>query len=106
MSASLGSRFLSAISGSNSNTWFQYGGRLAPLFEDDPQAQAAFVFVDAFAKKNGKVPTLETIKEATGLLLTQEPADAEFLFDQLMDRRIKRQLALSGQDVQKLLPRT
>lgn len=103
MSASLGTRFLSAISGGDSNTWFQYGGRLAPLFEDDPQAQQAFVFVDTFAKKNGKVPTLSTIQEATGLMLTQEPSDAEFLFDQLMDRRIKRQLALTGQDVQKLL---
>lgn len=103
MSASLGSRFLSAISGGDSNTWFQYGGRLAPLFEDDPQAQQAFTFVDKFAKKNGKVPTLETIKEATGLMLVSETSDAEFLFDQLMDRRIKRQMALSGQEVQQLL---
>lgn len=103
MSASLGSRFLSAVAGVNSAKWFQYGGRLPPLFEDDPLAQTAFVFVDQFARKHGKVPTLDTIKEATGLSLTVETSDAEFLFDQLMDRRIKRQMALSGQDVQKLL---
>lgn len=100
---SLGTRFLASVGGANSQKWFQYGGRLAPLFEDDPQAQAAFLFVDEFARKHGKVPTTQTIKEATGLTLVQETADTEYLFEQLMDRRIKRQLALSGQEVQKLL---
>lgn len=103
MSASLGTRFLAAISGGSSGVWFQYGGRLEPLFEDDPQAKAAFTYVDAFAKQHGKVPSLSTIKEATGLPLTQETADVEFLFDQLMDRRVKRTMALSGQEVQQHL---
>ena len=101
--STLGTRFLSAVGGATAQKWFQYGGRLPPLFEDDPTAQAAFNFVDAFARKHGKVPTATTIQEATGLMLAPESTDAEFLFDQLVDRRIKRHLALTGQDIQKLL---
>lgn len=100
---SLGQRFVSAVAGASAKDWFQYGGRALVLVDDDPAATKAVQFIDKFSKDHGKVPSLSTLREATGLPLPDETTDAEFLFEQLGDRRIKRVLALAGTDAQKML---
>jgi len=95
-------RFIAATAGCSTKDWFSYGN-LGPLFEHDSEAMKAFDFMDAFARKHGRVPSAETIVEECNLKLPGSPGEPEWLVQKLRESRVRRKLALTGEELQQLM---
>lgn len=97
-----GVRFIAAAAGCTTAEWFSFGD-IRPLFEDDGEAKKAFEFMDSYARQHGKVPGAKTIQEETNIKLPAEPGEMAWLVKKLRDRRVRKQLALTGEQLQGLL---
>lgn len=102
INATLGRRFISALSGQPAKAWFSFGP-MGHLFDDDPTSKSAWEFMHAYALAHGVVPSAATVAEECGVTLPKDPGEPHWLHGKLCERYAKRQLLLLGEDVQKLL---